>query len=280
MIKKAVIPIAGYGTRMLPATLAIPKTMLNVVDKPVIEYIIEEVRDSGITDVLLITNLGSDIIEKQFSRNYELENFLRNDAIVEQLKNRFNDINIYLKKASTNSSLAESILDAKNFVGNEPFLLVLGDEIFSVPCSKILIEKYNEFQKNIIAVKQVEKKSIHNYGIVEVEQYEDKLSVVKKMFEKPSLNETNSNIAIIGRYVLNPSIFGEIQKQLDDSRKIDFTKALQSLNETKYAFEIDFERYDCGSKFGLLIANIEMGLNNSEIADKLREYLKELKCKL
>ena len=130
MIRKAIIPIAGYGTRMLPATLAVPKAMLNVYDKPVIEYIIEEITKAGITEILLITNLGSDILEKQFSRNYELESFLETNGqyrILEKVKSRYQGINIYLKKASTNVSMAESILDARGFVGNEPFLLVLGE---------------------------------------------------------------------------------------------------------------------------------------------------------
>lgn len=280
MIKKAVIPIAGYGTRMLPATFAIPKTMLNVVDKPVIEYIIEEVREAGITDVLLITNLGSDVIERQFSRNFELECFLKDNSNFEKFKNRFNDINIYLKKSSNNSSLAESILDARNFVGKDPFLLVLGDEIFSSSCSKRLIELHDQLENNIIAVKKVEKRNVSNYGIVEIEPFNERLSVIKKMLEKPNLKETNSNIAILGRYILNPTIFNEIQKQKDTSQQIDFTLALQSLNELKYAFEIDFERYDCGSKLGLLIANIEMGLNNLEIKKEFRNYLKEISAKL
>ena len=282
MIRKAIIPIAGYGTRMLPATLAVPKTMLNVFDKPVIEYIIDEIMKAGITEILLITNLGSDILEKQFSRNYELEVFLQNNGeltMLKDLQNRFQGINIYLKKASTNSSLAESILDAKGFIDNESFLLVLGDEIFSDSCSKLLVDKYNELKAQIIAVKSVENENINNYGIVEVKQYKDDLYIIEKMIEKPNINETNSNIAIIGRYILNSSIFDSIESQLKNSSQPNFTKALQNTKEIKFALNVNVDRYDCGNKLGLLKANIDFALKDNYFKHDVEKYIKNLNKK-
>lgn len=279
MIRKAIIPIAGYGTRMLPATLAVPKAMLNVYDKPVIEYIIEEITKAGITEILLITNLGSDILEKQFSRNYELESFLETNGqyrILEKVKSRYQGINIYLKKASTNVSMAESILDARGFVGNEPFLLVLGDEIFYDSCSKLLVDKYNELKTPIIAVKHVEKKDINNYGIVEVKSYKKDLYIIERMIEKPIETETNSDIAIIGRYILNPSIFDSIQEQVESSKQPNFTKALQNTKEIKFALNVNFDRFDCGNKLGLLVANIEFALKNNSSKGEVEKILKEL----
>ncbi len=283
MIRKAIIPIAGYGTRMLPSTIAVPKTMLNVFDKPVIEYIIDEIMKAGITEILLITNLGSDILEKQFSRNYELEGFLQNNGeltMLKDLQNRFQGINIYSKKASTNSSLAESILDAKGFIGNESFLLVLGDEIFSDSCSKLLVDKYNELKTPIIAVKSVEKENINNYGIVEVKQYKDDLYIIEKMIEKPNINETDSNIAIIGRYILNSSIFDSIESQLKSSIQPNFTKALQNTKEIKFALNVNLNRYDCGNKLGLLKANIEFALKDNSFKHDVEKYIKNLNKKI
>lgn len=231
----------------------------------------------GITEILLITNLGSSIIENHFARSFELENFLKekNDIeTFEKIKNRYSNVNIYIKKASSNLSLAESVYDAKGFVDGEPFLLVLGDEILgnNDSCSKTLVEKYNELKSPILAVKKIGRSDIKNYGIVEGKQYKDNLMIIEKLIEKPSKNETNSNLAIIGRYVLNASIFSEIEML----QTPDFTKAMHNLKELKFALSIDGERFDCGSKLGLVKANISMALKNPEISQELKNYLKEL----
>ncbi len=193
---------------------------------------------------------------------------------MEKIKNRYKGINIYTKRASSNLSLIESVYDSKGFVDDEPFLLVLGDEIFdsNVSCSKMLIDKYNELKTPIIAVKKVEKKEVKNYGIVEGQKYKDNLIIIDKLLEKPDENETNSNLAILGRYILNSSIF----KEIEESYQTNFTKAIHNLKELKFAIEIDEERFDCGSKLGLVKANISMALKNSELADDLKEYLQNI----
>lgn len=226
---------------------------------------------------MLITNLGSSIIESHFARSFELENFLKenNDLdTLEKIKNRYKDINIYIKKASSNLSLVESIYDSKGFIDDEPFLLVLGDEIFDTnhSCSKVLIEKYNELKVPIIAVKKVERNEIKNYGIVEGKKYKDDLIIIDKLLEKPNQIDTDSNLAIIGRYVLNSSIFNEIEK-MDTP---DFTRAIHNLKELKFAILFNEERFDCGSKLGLVKANIAMALKNPELANELRKYLKKV----
>lgn len=222
----------------------------------------------------MISNLGTSIIENHFARSFELENFLKennNLTTYEQIKNRYKGINIYIKKASSNFSLVESVYDAKGFVNGEAFLLVLGDEIFDtdISCSKILVQKYNELKTPIIAVKEVEKSEIKNYGIVEGKTYRNDLIIIEKLLEKPKENETISNLAIIGRYILNSSIFSEIEK-LDEP---DFTKAIHNLKELKFAVSIKEERFDCGSKIGLIKANISMAMKNPELAEELKEYL-------
>ena len=194
----------------------------------------------------MITNLGSSIIENHFARSFELEIFLKenNDLItLNEIKNRYRNINIYIKKASSNMSLVESVYDAKGFVNGESFLLILGDEIFdtSISCSDLLVKKYNELKTPIIAVKKVEIDEIKNYGIIEGQEYKDNLIIIEKMLEKPKKEETNSNLAIIGRYILNASIFDEIELLNEP----DFTKAIHNLKELKFAIAIDNERYDC-----------------------------------
>lgn len=226
---------------------------------------------------MLITNLGSSIIENHFARSFELENFLKenNDLItLNEIKNRYKNINIYIKKASSNMSLVESVYDAKGFINGEPFLLVLGDEIFdtAISCSELLVKKYDELKTPIIAVKKVEIDEIKNYGIIEGQEYKDNLIIIEKMLEKPQKEETNSNLAIIGRYILNASIFDEIELLNEP----DFTKAIHNLKELKFAIAIDNERYDCGSKLGLVKANVALALKDKEISGELKKYLKDI----
>lgn len=229
----------------------------------------------------MITNLGSSIIENHFARSFELEIFLKenNDLItLNEIKNRYRNINIYIKKASSNMSLVESVYDAKGFVNGESFLLILGDEIFdtSISCSDLLVKKYNELKTPIIAVKKVEIDEIKNYGIIEGQEYKDNLIIIEKMLEKPKKEETNSNLAIIGRYILNASIFDEIELL----NETDFTKAIHNLKELKFAIAIDNERYDCGSKLGLVKANVALALKDKEISEELKKYLKDITKKM
>lgn len=203
MIKKAVIPVAGYATRMLPITKVLPKAMLSIVNKPIIEYLIDEIVEAGIKEILLITNSYSTIIQEHFSRNYELEYYLEmndNTELFEKIKGKYENTNIYVKRATTNQSLADSIYDAKDFVGEEPFLLVLGDEILEKEshCSQKIVRQYNELKKPIIAIKKISIEEQHKYGIIEGKKLEkNDMYVIDRMIEKPQKGQTDSNLAIL-----------------------------------------------------------------------------------
>lgn len=225
----------------------------------------------------MITNIGTSIIENHFARNFELENFLQENNDLETLsriRERYKGVNIYTKRASSNLSLLKSVYDSKKFINGEPFLLVLGDEIFNtdISCSKMLVQMYNDLKTPIIAVKEVEKNEVKNYGIVEGKNYKDDLIIIEKMMEKPQKGETHSQLAIIGRYILNASIFEEIEKNKD----INFTEVLHNLKELKFALLVKQERFDCGSKTGLIKANIAMAMKNPQIAEEIKEYIKKL----
>lgn len=281
MIRKAVIPVAGYATRMLPSTKVLPKAMLSIANKPVIEYLIDEIVGAGVKEILLITNSYSTIIQEHFSRNYELEYFLEksnNNELLKIIKNKYKDINIYVKRATTNESLADSIYDAKEFVKDEPFLLALGDEILEKgnECTRKIVQVYEDRKAPVIAIKEVESKEKNRYGIIEGKKIKDNLYLVNKMIEKPKHNETKSNLAIIGRYILDSSIFKEIKKEIKNRNK-DFTKAIFSLKDDKYAIEIEGERFDCGSKIGLIKANINFGLKDEKIREEMLRYINNIK---
>lgn len=284
MVKKAIVPVAGYATRMLPITKVLPKAMLNVANKPVIEYIIDEIVEAGIEEILLITNSYSTIIQEHFSRNYELEYFLEknnNYELLKSLQEKYKDINIYVKRAVTNQSLANSVYDAKQFIKNDPFLLVLGDEILENggECTKKIIQVYEKTKSPVIAIKEVENEEKNKYGIVEGKKIKDNLYLINKMIEKPMPEETKSNLAIIGRYILDFSIFEEIKQEIENGNN-DFTTSIFNLKNKKYGIKIDCERFDCGSKIGLIKANINFALKDNSIREDMLRYISDVKMEM
>jgi UTP--glucose-1-phosphate uridylyltransferase len=284
-VRKAVIPAAGLGTRFLPATKVQPKEMLPIVDKPTIQYIVEEAVASGIEEILIITGRNKRAIEDHFDKSVELEGQLENNHKEELLKlvqNVSNMVDIYYIRQKEPKGLGDAISHAKIFVGNEPFAVMLGDDIVDneVPCLKQLINCYDQYKTSILGVQEVEKYNVSKYGIVKGIEIEDKLYKVSDMIEKPKIEEAPSNIAILGRYILKPNIF----KILEETKpgkggEIQLTDALKALTkqEAVYAFCFEGKRYDVGDKLGFLQANIEFTLKRDDLREGLISYLSNLK---
>lgn len=285
-VTKAVIPAAGLGTRVLPATKAQPKEMLVIVDKPSLQYIVEELVESGITDIVIVTGRNKNSIEDHFDFSYELENTLERDGKFELLK-KIDDIssmaNIYYVRQNHPLGLGHAILKAKSFIGDDPFVIALGDDIVynpDAPVAKQLIDVYEKYGSSVIGVQEVENKDVSKYGIVKTAAILDENTVEMVDFiEKPTLEEAPSNLACLGRYLLS----GEIFKYLETTEpgkggEIQLTDAiLKMLNDDQKVVAYNFQgkRYDIGNKIGLLKANIEFGLRNEETKDDLIKYLKE-----
>ncbi|MGL4904346.1 MAG: UTP--glucose-1-phosphate uridylyltransferase GalU [Cetobacterium sp.] len=285
-VTKAVIPAAGLGTRVLPATKAQPKEMLVIVDKPSLQYIVEELVQSGITDIVIVTGRNKNSIEDHFDFSFELENTLERDGKVELLK-KIDDIsnmaNIYYVRQNHPLGLGHAILKAKSFIGDEPFVIALGDDIVynpGAPVAKQLIDVYEKYGTSVIGVQEVEDNDVSKYGIVKPSVTLDENTVEMIDFiEKPSLEEAPSNLACLGRYLLDGEIFKYLETTIPGKGgEIQLTDAiLQMINDNKkvVAHNFDGKRYDIGNKIGLLKANIEFGLRNEETKDDLIKYLKE-----
>mgnify|MGYP000881143474 CR=1 FL=1 len=295
-IRKAVIPAAGLGTRVLPATKAQPKEMLVVVDKPALQYLVEELVDSGIEEILIVTGRNKTSIENHFDYSFELEKTLEENGKKELLK-VVNDIsklaNIYYVRQKKPLGLGHAISCAEAFVGNEPFVVLLGDDIIytdkskgEVPVTKQLIEKYSELDGgNILGVQEVLQKNVSKYGIIKPKNQIDKKTVmVEDFIEKPSIEEAPSRMAALGRYVLEPEIFSYLKStRPGKGGEIQLTDAILAMKKDKdklYAYNFDGNRYDTGDKFGMFVANVEFGLRHPELKDRAKEYLKELIEKL
>ena len=284
-IRKAVIPAAGLGTRFLPATKAQPKEMLPIVDKPTIQYIIEEAVASGIEEILIITGKNKKCIEDHFDKSIELEMELNKSQkydLLELVKDISNLADIYYIRQKEPLGLGHAIGCAEAFVGDEPFAILLGDDIVynpEKPCLKQLIECFDEYQTSILGVQTVDESKVNKYGIVEGIQIDDKVCKVKGLVEKPSIEEAPSNIAILGRYIVTPTIF-KILKNTKPGKgnEIQLTDALLSLvnEEAIYAYDFDGRRYDVGDKLGFLQATVEFGLRKPELRDGFIDYLKEI----
>jgi len=283
-IRKAVIPAAGLGTRFLPVTKAQPKEMLPIVDKPTLQYIIEEVVDAGIEEILIITGRNKAAIENHFDKSIELELELKNKGEFHKLKDirRISNMaNIYYIRQKEPLGLGHAIYCAKTFVGEEPFAVLLGDDIVysEKPCIGQMVEIYEKYKSSILGVKKVPKEEIYKYGNVEGEIVEDRVYKVKKLIEKPNCEEAYSNIGILGRYIINSTIF-KILKYIKPSKngEIQLTDALNELAkiEKVYAYEFQGKRYDIGDKQGFLEANIEFALRNKDLKDGFTKYLKEI----
>lgn len=285
-IKKAVIPAAGLGTRFLPATKAQPKEMLPIVDKPTIQYIIEEAVASGIEEILIITGRSKKCIEDHFDKSVELELELEKSGKEEMLKmvREISDmVDIHFIRQKEPRGLGHAISCAKTFVGNEPFAVLLGDDIVyneGKPCLKQLIDCYDEYKTSVLGVQTVEAKDVNKYGIVNGIHIEDRVYKVKGLVEKPPVEEAPSNVAILGRYIITPQIF----KILEETKpgkggEIQLTDALLKLidEEAMYAYDFEGTRYDVGDKLGFLKATVEYALRREDLRDGFIEYLNTLK---
>ena len=285
-IRKAIIPAAGLGTRFLPATKAQPKEMLPIVDKPTIQYIIEEAVASGIEEILIITGRSKKCIEDHFDKSVELELELEKSGKEQMLKmvREISDmVDIHFIRQKEPRGLGHAISCAKTFVGNEPFAVLLGDDIVyneGKPCLKQLIDCYDEYKTSVLGVQTVEAKDVNKYGIVNGIHIEDRVYKVKGLVEKPPVEEAPSNVAILGRYIITPRIF----KILEETKpgkggEIQLTDALLKLidEEAMYAYDFEGTRYDVGDKLGFLKATVEYALRREDLRDGFIEYLNTLK---
>jgi UTP--glucose-1-phosphate uridylyltransferase len=283
-VRKAIIPAAGLGTRFLPATKAQPKEMLPIVDKPTIQYIIEEAVASGIEEILIITGKSKRAIEDHFDKSVELEQQLTATG-KEELLNLVQDIsniaNIHYIRQKEAKGLGHAISCAKTFVGDEPFAVMLGDDIVDndVPCLKQLIDCYNEYKTSILGVQEVAKKDVSKYGIVNGLRIEDKVYKVKDLVEKPSVKEAPSNVAILGRYIISHRIFDILENTAPGKGgEIQLTDALKTLakEEAMYAYTFEGKRYDVGDKLGFLQATVEFALKRDDLKNEFLDYLKDI----
>lgn len=284
-IRKAIIPAAGMGTRVLPASKAVPKEMLNIVDKPAIQYIVEEAFDSGIEEVLIITNRGKGAIEDHFDHAFELETKLGENAsksdILDSVKECSNFGNIYFLRQKETGGLGHAVLCAKNFVGDEPFAVLYGDDVIisDYPVTKQLIEAYEKYGKGAVGVKEVSEDAITKYCSLAVEPLENNCYNCTDMIEKPKKEEIMSNFSILGRVVMPPEIFDILEKTPKGAgNELQLTDAMKTLAQREGVTAVDYigTRYDMGNKFGILQANIEVGLKHPETSQQLKKYIKEI----
>jgi len=284
MVKKAVIPAAGFGTRFLPATKSQPKEMLNVVDKPLIQYSVEEAVLSGIESIAVITSRGKSSMEDYFDRSPELEQFLEEKGkidLLEEIKRISSLAEFYFVRQKKALGLGHAILQAENYVGREPFAVLLPDDIFecSKPCIKQLIDVYSELKASVVVLGRVDEEGTKKYGIIKPKQISERIFQVEDMVEKPGPEKAFSDLGILGRYVFSTEIFDAIKKTEPDKRgEIQITDAIRLLLETQpvYGYLFEGKRYDAGDKLGFIEATIDLALKRPEFSQRLREYLKKL----
>ena len=283
-VRKAIIPAAGLGTRFLPATKALAKEMLPIVDKPTIQFIVEEALKSGIEDILIVTGKAKRPIEDHFDSNIELEQNLKEKGKTELLKlvEETTDINLHFIRQSHPMGLGHAVLQAKAFVGDEPFVVMLGDDLMNImgdgtPLTKELISDYEKTHASTIAVMKVPHDDVDKYGVIAPEGEVSKgLYNVAEFVEKPAVEDAPSDLAIIGRYLLTPEVFQVLEKQKPGAgNEIQLTDAIETLNKTQRVFAHEFtgKRYDVGDKFGFVETTIEYGLNHPQIKDELHDYI-------
>ncbi|MDK0933374.1 UTP--glucose-1-phosphate uridylyltransferase GalU [Clostridium perfringens] len=284
-IRKAIIPAAGLGTRFLPATKAQPKEMLPIVDKPTIQYIIEEAIASGIEEILIITGRSKKCIEDHFDKSVELEMELEKSGkneLLDLVRDISDMVDIHYIRQKEPRGLGHAIHCAKTFVGDEPFAILLGDDVVyneEKPCLKQLIDCYNEYKTSVLGVQTVPQSHVSKYGIVDGKYIEGKVYKVKGLVEKPSVEEAPSNVAILGRYIVTPRIFDILENtKPGKGGEIQLTDALLELmgQEAMYAYDFDGRRYDVGDKLGFLEATVEYALRRPELREGFIEYLNNL----
>lgn len=283
-VRKAIIPAAGLGTRFLPATKAMPKEMLPIVDKPTIQYIVEEAIASGIEDIIIVTGKGKRAIEDHFDNALELEqNLIEKEKfeLLERVNYATNLADIHYIRQKEPRGLGHAVWCARNFIGNEPFAVLLGDDIVQsdTPCLRQLIEQYEETYSSVIGVQTVEDHETNRYGIIDPSQQDGRLYKVNNFVEKPKPGTAPSNLAIMGRYILTPEIFMFLDRQETGAGgEIQLTDAIQRLNQIQRVFAYDFEgkRYDVGEKFGFVKTTIEFAMQHEDLKDDMLGYLKDL----
>ena len=289
-IKKAIIPAEGLGTRVLPASKAVPKEMLNIVDKPAIQYIVEEAAAAGIEDILIITNRGKGVIEDHFDHSYELEDKLKDNPskkdLYEDVLACSNIANVYFLRQKETKGLGHAIMCAKSFIGNEPFAILYGDDVIindEYPVTKQLVDAYDKTGKGIVGVKEVPRKDVSKYCSLDVTPHADneKLMDVHNIIEKPTEDQIMSCFSILGRVVAPPQVFDYLAEDLantPEGEELYFTDTLARLGKEGNLLALDFDgiRYDMGNKLGIMKANCEVGINHKEIGEDFKAYLKEL----
>ncbi|WP_058308627.1 UTP--glucose-1-phosphate uridylyltransferase GalU [Gracilibacillus massiliensis] len=282
-VRKAIIPAAGLGTRFLPATKAMPKEMLPIVDKPTIQYIIEEAVASGIEDIIIVTGKGKRAIEDHFDNNFELEDNLLKKGKYELLEKAQQPakVDIHYIRQKEPKGLGHAIWCARKFIGDEPFAVLLGDDIVesNTPCLKQLMTQYEETESSVIGVQQVSNEETHRYGIIDPGQSDGRRYQVNNFVEKPERGIAPSNLAIMGRYILTPQIFRFLEKhEVGAGGEIQITDSIQMLNQIQRVFAYDFEgtRHDVGEKIGFIKTTIEFALKNEEIGEEVENILSQL----
>ncbi len=284
MIKKAVIPAAGLGTRFLPATKAQPKEMLPIIDTPVIQYVVQECVDSGIEDILIISGKGKRSIEDHFDRNFELEARIQekeDEAVLNQLRHIENMANIHFIRQKELNGLGDAIMHARFHCGSEPFAVLLGDTVIDsvIPATQQMIDTFEQYRQPIIAVEMVHPAKVSRYGIVGGKEISKKLLQLTELVEKPEVRKAPSNLAVAGRYILTPDIFPALEKTpRGKGNEIQLTDALRILlkHQGIMAQTIEGKRHDLGDKLDFLKTTIEFALKRDEFAKPLREFLKQL----
>jgi UTP--glucose-1-phosphate uridylyltransferase len=283
-IRKAVFPAAGLGTRFLPATKASPKEMLPLVDKPLIQYVVEEAVNSGIESVVIVTGRGKTAIEDHFDISFELEHLLRErgkEKVLKQVRAISEMVNISYVRQREALGLGHAVLQAKDSVGNEPFAVMLSDDIVDseVPALKQMLEVYEKYDAPVIGTMQVVGEAISRFGVIDAKEVSDGVYKIDGMVEKPPFAEAPSDLAIIGRYILTPDIFHELENTTPGSGgEIQLTDAMRSLLQKRpfYALRIQGTRHDAGDKLGFLIATVEYALKRTDLAPAFKEYLRSL----
>ena len=289
-VRKVVLPAAGLGTRFLPATKAQPKEMLALVDKPLIQYGVEEALASGIEDVIIVTGRGKNAIEDHFDVSYELEHLLARKGkkkLLEQVRRISDLVHVTYVRQKKALGLGHAVLMAQNLVGDEPFAVLLGDDIIDseVPCLKQMLRVYSQRRSSVLAIMPVSRQSVSSYGIVKAtrvrdSKFPDRLYRVEDMVEKPSVAKAPSNLAIVGRYILTPSVFQELQRTRAGAiGEIQLTDAIRRLipREPVFAYRFEGQRYDAGDKLGFLKATVAFGLKRPDLKKPFRSYLRSLK---
>ncbi|MGG3571964.1 UTP--glucose-1-phosphate uridylyltransferase GalU [Bacillus gobiensis] len=283
-VRKAIIPAAGLGTRFLPATKAMPKEMLPIVDKPTIQYIIEEAIESGIEDIIIVTGKGKRAIEDHFDNAPELERNLEEKGkidLLEKVQKSSNIVDIHYIRQKEPKGLGHAVWCARNFIGDEPFAVLLGDDIIQAkkPCLRQLMDEYENTLSSVIGVQQVPENATNRYGIIDPLTNEGRRYQVKTFVEKPAPGTAPSNLAILGRYIFTPEIFMYLEKQeVGAGGEIQLTDAIQMLNEIQRVFAYDFEgkRYDVGEKLGFIETTLEFAMQDAELRKDLVPFIEKL----